>query len=110
MRAYELMVIFAGDLDESAYEKSVVRIADAVTAEGGAVASTDRWGRRRFAYEINHKHEGWYVVYQVTRDGPGFPELERMLRLADEVVRHKLFRLPDREATRRGLLGEATPA
>lgn len=110
MRAYELMVIFQGDLEEGAFEANVNKVTEAIVAEAGTVHSTDKWGKRRLAYEIAHKTEGWYVVQQVTTDGPGFPELERMLRLADEVVRHKLFRLPDREAAKRGLLGQATPA
>jgi small subunit ribosomal protein S6 len=110
VRAYELMVIFDGELEEGAFEANVHKVTEAITAEGGTVHSTDKWGKRRFAYEIAHKTEGWYVVQQVTTDGSGFPDLERQLRLADEVVRHKLFRLPDREAAKRGLLGEATPA
>jgi small subunit ribosomal protein S6 len=109
MRAYELMVIFKGDLDEIVFDAQIAKVAEAVVAEAGTVHSTNRWGKRRFAYEIDHKTEGWYVVYEITTDGPGFPELERTLRLADETVRHKLFRLPDHEATRRGLLGQATP-
>jgi small subunit ribosomal protein S6 len=74
------------------------------------VASVDRWGRRRFAYQINHKWEGIYVVLEIVTEATNLDELERSLRLADQVVRHKLIRLPDAEAERRGLLGEATPA
>lgn len=109
-RAYELMIIFLGDLEEVAVDAEVAKAAAGIEAEGGRVAKTDRWGKRRFAYEINHKTEGHYVVFEVTTEGSGFPELERALRLADEVVRHKLFRLPDREAAKRGLLGEAASA
>jgi small subunit ribosomal protein S6 len=109
-RAYELMVIFDSDLGEVAFDNELAKVAEAVTAEAGTVAKTDRWGKRRFAYEIDHKNEGWYVVYEITTEGSGFPQLERMLRLADQVVRHKVVRLPDHEAARRGLLGQATPA
>jgi small subunit ribosomal protein S6 len=110
VRAYELMIIFDGDLEEGAFESNVHKVSEAIATEQGTVHTTDKWGKRRLAYEIAHKTEGWYVVLQVTTPGPGFPDLERMLRLADDVVRHKLFRLPDREAAKRGLLGEATPA
>ena len=49
-------------------------------------------------------------MFEVTAGGGDLDALERSLRLADEVVRHKLIRLPDKEAARRGLLGEvATP-
>lgn len=113
MRAYELMVIFDGDLDDAAVETAVTRVTDYVAAkEDARLASTDRWGKRRFAYEIAHKHEGYYVVFEIVANPGDLDDLERQLRLADEVVRHKSIRLPEREAARRGLTAEAevTPA
>jgi small subunit ribosomal protein S6 len=111
MRAYELMVIFESGLEDLAIDDQVKTVTANIGTRGGTVASTDRWGRRRFAYEIDHKQEGYYVVWQFTADGADLEALERFLRLADEVVRHKLVRLPDHEAARRGLLGaQAEPA
>ena len=89
----------------------LARATELIEADGGRVATTDLWGRRRFAYEINKKHEGIYSVLQVVTPATNLDALDRALRLADEVVRHKILRLPDREAAKRGLLGEvATPA
>jgi small subunit ribosomal protein S6 len=112
MRAYELMVIFDSGLDDQVIDDQVKSVVAQIGTRGGRVASTDRWGRRRFAYEIDHRQEGYYVVWELTSDGADLEALERSLRLADEVVRHKLVRLPDREAARRGLLGDgqAQPA
>ena len=112
MRAYELMVIFDSGLEDLVVDDQVKSVASQIVTRGGTVASTDRWGRRRFAYEIDHKTEGYYVVWELTSEGADLEALERSLRLADEVVRHKLVRLPDHEAARRGLLGEgqAQPA
>jgi small subunit ribosomal protein S6 len=111
MRAYELMVICDGDLEESAVSGVINQVNAQVEAAGGTVATTDKWGRRRFAYEINHKLEGYYVVFEIEAEPGALDGLDRNLRLADEVVRHKLLRLPDSEAHKRGLLGaEATPA
>ena len=111
MRAYELMVILESGQDDLAIDDQVKSWTAQIGTRGAAVASTDRWGRRRFAYEIDHKSEGYYVVWELTGDGADLEGLERSLRLADEVVRHKLVRLPDREAARRGLLGgDAQPA
>ena len=109
-RAYELMVIVDSDVDDGDIAAVIDRIEGLVVAEGGRIASTDNWGRRRFAYEINHKLEGTYLVWEIVTDTAGLPGAERQLRLADDVVRHKLFRLPDTEAARRGLFGEAVPA
>jgi small subunit ribosomal protein S6 len=111
MRAYELMVICEGELDESTVAGVINRITAEVDEVGGRIATTDKWGKRRFAYEINHKHEGFYVVFEITAEPGALDHLENTLRLADEVVRHKLIRLPDNEAARRGLaIAQANPA
>ena len=107
MRAYELMVIIDGDLDEEAARGQVTTIEGRLN-EAGMVASTDFWGRRQFAYEINHKTEGSYVVYEVLAEPGALDGVERSLRLADEIVRHKLLRLVVWQAERRGLIGSGT--
>ncbi len=111
MRAYELMVIFDDDVADATIQghlKSL--IAERVEADGGSVANVDNWGKRRFAYRINHKWEGIYVVLEILLpEGKDLSGQDRALRLADDVVRHKIIRLPESEAMRRGLLGaEAT--
>ncbi len=103
-RAYELMVILDGDLDEVAAQDWVKTLTDSITKDGGAVhGKPDWWGRRQFAYPINKKHYGYYVVMNVVAAGGALDEFERSLRIADDVVRHKLLRLPDDEAARRGM-------
>jgi small subunit ribosomal protein S6 len=107
MRAYELMVILDGELDEPVAQVWVKTISDQIAAKGGKVhGKPDWWGKRRFAYEINKKEEGYYVFFNVVAPPGSLDELERHLRLADEVVRHKLIRLPDHEAARRGMAGQ----
>ncbi|MGH9228535.1 MAG: 30S ribosomal protein S6 [Acidimicrobiales bacterium] len=106
MRAYELMVIIDAELDDEVIDTTVKRIADLVGQRGATIKREDRWGRRRFAYEINHKFEGYYVVFEFV-GGSELDQLERALRLADETVRHKVVRLPDAEAARRGFLEQA---
>ena len=108
LRVYELMIII--DSDVSDVDSVVSHVAGLLADEGATIMSTDNWGRRKFAYKINHKTEGTYVVWEIVTSTAGLPATERRLRLADEIVRHKLFRLPDAEAERRGLLAEAKPA
>lgn len=104
MRAYELMVILDGDLDDAAAQDWVKSITDSITKAGGQVhGKPDWWGKRQFAYPINKKDYGYYVVYNLVAPGGALDELERSFRIADDVVRHKLLRLPDAEAARRGL-------
>ena len=109
MRAYELMVIADGDLEDNNVETVVRWAQEQITARGGEVRKTDRWGKRRFAYEINKKPEGYYFVIEFV-GGEDLAGLEHQFRLADDVVRQKLIRLPDDEAARRGLLGGEAPA
>jgi small subunit ribosomal protein S6 len=104
------MIIFDGDVEDTAVNAMLANVNKLVEAGGGTVKKTDRWGRRRFAYEINHKWEGIYVVLEISTEGRDLHEVERVLHIADEVVRHKVMRLPEKEAVRRGLLGDATPA
>ena len=107
-RAYELMVIIDGDVDETAAQNWVKSITDSITKAGGTVhGKPDWWGRRQYAYPINKKTSGYYVVYNLLAEGGALDELERSFRIADDIVRHKLIRLPDAEAARRGLAGAA---
>jgi len=107
VRAYELMVIVDSALDDDVIDAQVNRVAELLRQRGAEIRKEDRWGTRRFAYEINHKHEGFYVVFEFV-GGSNLDQVERAMRLADEVIRHKLLRLPDAEAARRGLLEPAT--
>lgn len=108
LRAYEFMIILDGDLDDTAAQAWVKSVSDSVTKAGGSVhGKPDWWGRRQFAYPINKKESGYYAVFNLLAPGGALDDLERQLRLADEVVRHKLLRLPDAEAERRGMVGTA---
>jgi small subunit ribosomal protein S6 len=102
------MVIVDSDVDDAANNAVIDKVKELVESEGGLVPTVDRWGRRRFAYEINHKHEGVYTVFEISTEAPNLDEVDRFLRLADDVVRHKLIRLPEAEAIRRGLLTAAS--
>ena len=110
LRAYELMIVIDSDVASADVEPVIARVAGLVAEEGGTIRSTDNWGRRRFAYKINHKTEGTDVVWEIVTSTAGLPATERRLRLADDIVRHKLFRLPEAEAERRGLLEAAKSA
>ena len=92
MRAYELMIITRGSLDETAANATVERFTTLVADQGGTVSNVDHWGKRQFAYEIQHMNEGYYTVIDLEISSDGLRELERQLGLADEVVRHKVVR------------------
>ena len=108
MRAYELMVILDGDLDEPVAQDWVKTITNAITNAGGSVhGKPDWWGKRRFSHPLKKKEEGYYAVFNLLAPGGALDEVERTFRIADDIVRHKLIRLPDAEAARRGMASAA---
>jgi small subunit ribosomal protein S6 len=100
MRPYEVMIILDPGLDDDAVRASVDRSTDLIRANGGTVGRVDRWGRRRLAYEIRHQREGYYVLVEASAPPAAMAELDRVLLLADEVLRHKVIRLPERVVAR----------
>jgi len=90
------MVILNVGLDEDAIRATVDRATTLIKSRGATLGRVDHWGRRRFAYEIQHQSEGYYVLIEATADPPAMAELDRMLHLADEVIRYKVIRLPDK--------------
>jgi small subunit ribosomal protein S6 len=92
MRTYELMIISRGDMDEPSVQTQVERFTTLIADQGGSVDKVDQWGKRAFAYEIDHMTEGYYTVVDFDISSEGLVELERQLRLTDSVVRHKVVR------------------
>jgi small subunit ribosomal protein S6 len=88
------MLILPAEADESVVTSAVGHIARIAGDHGGEVTNMDRWGRRRFAFEIDHLTEGYYVVVTFTAEPEAQSELDRVLNLADEVIRHKVLVLP----------------
>ena len=95
MRPYEVMVIFDAGTEPPAIQAVVDRLLESVRTGGGNPGAVERWGKRTFAYEVNHKREGYYVVVEFTGEPETVAALDRMLGLADDVVRHKIVRLPE---------------
>jgi len=92
MRKYEVVVILDPDLEEKTIAPSLETFLNVVKADGGKVESVDVWGRRRMAYEINHKAEGIYAVLNVTATKESVAELDRQLNLNEAVMRTKVMR------------------
>ena len=97
MRPYEVMIILDPSLDDDVIRAEVDRAVELVRARGGTTGRVDRWGRRRLAYEIAHKREGYYVVLEAAAEPAVMTELDRTLHLADGVIRHKVIRIAERK-------------
>lgn len=91
MNKYEVLYIISQDVAEDKREAIINSFADVVTKNGGTVDNIDKIGLKKFAYEINRKKEGFYVLMNFTADSnvPGI--LEKKMALTDGFVR-KMFR------------------
>ena len=87
------MFILAPDLEDDAITTAAERVRTYVTSRGGEVRSLEPWGRRRLAYPIRRYHEGNYQIAHFTLDPDHAIELDRSLRLNEQVIRHMIIRL-----------------
>jgi small subunit ribosomal protein S6 len=94
LRDYELIVIIVAQLDDQGVATAIERISGWITSGGGTIGSTNVWGRRALAYAIKKKNEGVYVQFNFQLLPSKSRELERSLRLNEQVIRHLLVR-PD---------------
>jgi small subunit ribosomal protein S6 len=91
MRDYEAMVIVDGRLEEGDVQKAVDRFTSVISDSGGELGNVDRWGSRRFAYEIAHQKEGYYFVATFRASEEVVEKLRRTLQISDEFIRGKIL-------------------
>ncbi len=99
MNRYEMTYIIDVSLEEAARKELIERVNGFITAGGGTVEKVDEtWGKRRLAYTINHKNEGYYVLvnYEAPVEVPA--EVERNLRINDSVLRYMTIKLVDKKS------------
>lgn len=92
MRPYELMFIVKPELDDEAVDALMQRVQEIVASQGGAVSEMKRWGKRRLAYEIKDYRDGLYILSKFEADSPAVDELDRQLKLTDEVLRFAIMK------------------
>lgn len=97
MKAYELLVLLNPTLDEDARETAVGRVQEVITNDGGTIDSVDSWGKRKLAYEIDKLTDGDYVLFNFHTEPSAIAELDRVLHIADPVVRYMIVAREDRE-------------
>jgi small subunit ribosomal protein S6 len=94
-RIYEVVFIInpeAGDDEVMRLNEGVQKI---ITSQGGTITKTEIMGRRQLAYEINHKKDGTYVLLEVEGSGAEIAELERRMRVNDQILRYMTIRVDE---------------
>lgn len=94
-RFYETIFISPPTMAEDEVEKLVSDVTDIFKSRGAEVERVERWGRRRLAYPIKKFDEGWYVLFQVNGNGDAVQEVERRLRISEQVIKYLSVRLDD---------------
>ena len=90
MRKYEIVLILPPEADDKVIQGVTDRISQVLEQGGGKVNSVNKWGKRRLAFEIKRQTEGFYVVGEFEAEPEAVKELDRVLALADDVVRFKV--------------------
>ena len=95
MKAYELLYIIRPDLDEEATTALVDRLSGLVASNGGDNLTVEKWGKRRLAYEIQDYKEGQYIRMNFEGEGRTSQEIERVMKISDDVIRFLTVRKED---------------
>ena len=95
VRQYELVYITPAETSEDALADLHAQVVAVVDRFGGTIERTENWGRRRLAYEIAGQSEGVYVLEVISGPGALTAELDRRLRVFDNVIRHMVVRVDE---------------
>ena len=100
MNRYELTYIIDAALEETARKELIEKISGLIVANGGEVEKVDEtfWGKRRLAYAIDYKTEGWYVLVTMKAPAELPRELERNLQINENVIRYLVVKLEEKRS------------
>ena len=96
MGSYEVMYVLVPNLEDEAYTATTERLSAIITENGGQINKVDVWGKRRLAYEVKKRREGYYTLIYFDAPAPIVKELDRVLRINEEVLRHMIVRHEDK--------------
>ena len=99
MKKYEAMYVITPELEDEAMKGIVEKYSGIISANGGEIEKVDEWGRRRLAYPIDYKTEGYYV-YVGFNGGAELPkELTRNLQINESVIRSQVVKLLEKKSS-----------
>jgi small subunit ribosomal protein S6 len=96
-RTYEIMFIVRPDVEEAELDKLIEGFSGNVTSGGGEVKSVEKMGRRRLAYTVRKFNDGFYVLMNVAAQGSLITEIERRLRVSEQVIKFITVRMDEEE-------------
>ncbi|MEW8958606.1 30S ribosomal protein S6 [Moorella humiferrea] len=96
MRSYEVVFVIKPDLEAEATAAVIDKFTRLIAEQGGQVVEVDQWGKKRMAYEVRKYREGYYVLMKFKGMPAVAQELERVLKITDEVIRYLITRLEEK--------------
>src|SRR6202051_4289927 len=96
-RTYEIMFIVRPDVEEADLDKLIEGFSGNVTNGGGEIRSTEKMGRRRLAYTVRKFNDGFYVLLTIAAEGKLITEIERRLRVSEQVIKFITVRMDEEE-------------
>lgn len=87
MTQYEMLLIIQNDLSDDQKETNLKKVQSIIEKSNGKVVDTDKWGTKKFAYPINYKNEGFYVLMNFEAEKPAIKEISNVLNITDGIVR-----------------------
>lgn len=91
---YEVMFVVSV-ADEDSIQAAIKTVQDTITRCGGTIDKTDEWGKRYLAYEVKHQTEGYYVIVDFQTEPSQIAELDRVIKIHEEIIRHIIVKLDD---------------
>ena len=99
MNRYEVIYIIDTGLEEAARKELIEKVSTLITDNGGEIEKVDEtWGKRRLAYAIDYKTEGWYVLVNFKAPAELPRELERNLQINESVLRYLVVKLEEKRS------------
>jgi small subunit ribosomal protein S6 len=92
MNKYELAVVVNAKIEDDVRTATVEKVKEYVTRYGGTITNVDEWGKKRLAYEIQKMREGFYYFIQFEADGTAPAEIEKHVRIMENVIRYLCIR------------------
>ena len=99
MNKYEMMYIIDAALEDAPRKELIEKVSAQIAANGGVVEKVDEWGKRRLAYAINYKTEGYYVLVNFSAESEVPQEIERLLQINEQVLRYLVIRLEEQHTS-----------
>jgi small subunit ribosomal protein S6 len=88
LKEYEVMTIIDPTMEDDKIEAAVTKIEGTIVKNGGKLGKTDRWGKKKLAYPIKKQTMGYYAVIYFQSPEQNIKEMDRLMRISDEVLRH----------------------